>query len=401
MPEFAAAAISLALCSTAVAAILRWARCPGWALVGGMLAGVLLGPSIFGRIAPLSYERWFVGGVEQRQQLDSLRSRQGADLAAAQLARLGVEAARELRRGHAAELTAAERELALARHRDQRPMRTAVMALAASVLLGGASRRSRARQPIAWLTPLSIGVWSAALPGAAALLLMTLAWNQAPLSAHIVAAAVAIGPWMTSQLDEQAADAAEIGGAATMQLAGRIASLLAIAAALGAARVFGGPSLLLAMSPALALPLSWLLAAVAPLRHAALAALQQHLLLPMLAAAVAVRVDLFAHFDLWPIVLLMLLSGDGRWLGAMAGALVPGGRSPLRTMRLVLGSMSCGPTQLVVSALALWNGIIQERFAFGLLAGAALIEVLGPARRAIAHKLVQAERDTQRSPDRR
>ena len=53
---------ALLVVATAAAAVFRWARCPGWPVVGGVLAGIILGPTIFGRpsgrIPESSSTRW-------------------------------------------------------------------------------------------------------------------------------------------------------------------------------------------------------------------------------------------------------------------------------------------------------------------------------------------------------
>ena len=116
-------------------------------------------------------------------------------------------------------------------------------------------------------------------------------------------------------------------------------------------------------------------------------------LVPVLVGCVAVKIDLFAHFAVWPIVVILLLSGDGRWFGAYLGAMVLGGRSSLRTMRLVLGSMACGPTQLAITALAIHTWSIPGEYAMALLLGAVLIETTVSARRSMARQLIQTEEE--------
>ena len=60
-------------------------------------------------------------------------------------------------------------------------------------------------------------------------------------------------------------------------------------------------------------------------------------------------------------------------------------------MRLVMPAMAAGPTQLAVAALALQAGLLPERFALPLLAGAILIEITAPARRHMAARLIETE----------
>ena len=82
------------------AALLRWARCPGWSVLGGAVAGIILGPSILGRVMPVQFEQAFVGGIEQRQALDGLLRRQGADVIAGRVAGLEEPAMAEMQRRH-------------------------------------------------------------------------------------------------------------------------------------------------------------------------------------------------------------------------------------------------------------------------------------------------------------
>jgi hypothetical protein len=117
----------------------------------------------------------------------------------------------------------------------------------------------------------------------------------------------------------------------------------------------------------------------------------QWVLLPALAACAAVRIEVIEHFAFWPLLILLLLSGDGRWLGAVTGALLLGGRRALRTMRLVLGSMACGPTQLAVLALAVHLWALPDELPLALLVGAIVIDATTPARRKIAQQLIEAE----------
>jgi hypothetical protein len=99
------------------------------------------------------------------------------------------------------------------------------------------------------------------------------------------------------------------------------------------------------------------------------------------------------------LVVLALLADDGRWTGAWIGAMLPGGRPGLRSMRLVMPAMAAGPTQLAAAALALHAWLLPERFALPLLAGVILIEVTAPARRGMADRLVEVEIEIEESDD--
>lgn len=120
--------IGLALAAAAAAAaawILRGAGIaggrPAAAVVGGLLAGVLLGPAVLGRIAPGMHERLFLGAVAERRALDSLVARQAADLVALQAAAPTEAGLDELRARHAAERAPLRAALAAAtaQHRSR------------------------------------------------------------------------------------------------------------------------------------------------------------------------------------------------------------------------------------------------------------------------------------------
>jgi hypothetical protein len=384
------------------ALLLRWGRCPGWAVVGGAVAGILMGPAIFGRIAPEAFEKTFIGGFEQRQALDSLKRRQGADVLAAQTAGLDEEAMIEMDRRHRAERAPLEEKRDEAHWEFQQPMRIGVSIVVALALLGAGRlgvREGDRRQGL--MAPLSIGAWSSLLPGALAYFAMTWLWRHPPAPSLLAAAAVAIGPWALTRADRQSADEAEFGGAHMIQTAGRIASMIAIvlaAVSLVMARGAGG---LLWCLPLLALVAGWLLPkrlkrteGAAPLGASRPSGNGLGLVVvPLLAACVGMKIDIYAHFALWPIVVFVLLSGDGRWLGALMGALLPGGRKGMRTMRLVMGSMACGPTQLAVAALAAHTWAVPDSVPYALLLGAIYIETSTPLRRIMARRLAQTEEE--------
>ena len=260
---------------------------------------------------------------------------------------------------------------------------------------------------------LSIGLWSASLPAALLAAAMIWCWRDSMAEALLAAAAVAIGPWALSADDRAIADGAEIGGALLIRAAGRIASLIAIVIyAVGAWMNHSWQGLVWA-TPLLALPAGWVVVRVGikSHRHASggagdvrnnakvrswpgnLGAATHAIAIPALAALVTVKINLFEDASIWPILLVLLLSDDGRWLAAFLGAMLPGGRSGLRTMRLTLGSMAAGPTQLAVAALGAHTLAIPGRMVLALALGSALIAATAPARRGMARRLAHAEHE--------
>jgi len=407
--------------AAAWALVLRAARCPGWPIVSGAIAGILLGPSILGRVLPLEYERLFEGGGAARQQFQVQQWFERNRPAPAPAP--GAAAAEDTsdRAARAARIADAAAQWDAARWAHQQPLRAAALIVVVLALfiggarsVGGGDRRQRLA------SALSIGAWSAALPGGLAFLSCVFLFKRPVPEALLIAAALAMGPWAIAGVDRAASDGAEFGGARVMQTAGRIASALALAACAMALLWRHDQRDLLYALPLLALPLGWIAAALLSSRRQLLPeelsrgptseqqrsdgarravsglGLVNLLLLPALAALVAIKIDLFAHFSFWLIVVIVLLSDDGRWLGAYLGAMLPGGRPGLRTMRLVMGAMAAGPTQLAIAASAAHAWLLDGAATLALLLGALVMEVTAPARRGMAARIAEAEEQIER-----
>ncbi len=380
--------VLLLVVSTGWAVLLRWARCPGFSVVAGVAAGLLLGPTILGRVAPDLHDAIFAGGLQEQRELRRIVSRQGADRLAAEAAGLAAEPTAEMRE----ERAAARDRVRDAQWAHQRSQRLLVAVLVAVTLAGAAATAvPRGDQPPSIVGALSIGGWSAALPGGLAWLAARGLWDAEPVEAALVAAAVAIGPWVLTAVDRHAADEAETGGAATVQAAGRYATVIGIgltAAALWSRH--GLPGLLWSMALVGAV-VGWLFPAPAARGRlvAGVGGILRIVVVPAVAAAVAIRIDLMKDLAVWPVLVITLLSGDGRWLGAFTGAQILGGRPVLRTIRLVMGSMAAGTTQLAVTAIAVCTWSIGPRLGLALLLGAVLIEVTTPVRRGVGRWLAE------------
>lgn len=371
------------------ALLLRLARCPGSGVLGGVLAGLLLGPTILGRRLPDEFERMFIGGVSEHATYLDVERAQERERAAAEAAGVGSDAITAMIARHADEREAALGAMQTARWTHQRPIRSYTAAVLVLTLLGAGWRRVPADgDRIRLAGPASIGPWSAVVPGGLAFLVVS-QWNYAAPVATLAAAAVAVGPWILAAGDRAVADAAEQRGARTVERAGRIASVAALIV-FGATYVLRYPDRALWALPLLAIPAGWLLPVITR-RGRAIDLVLECALVPSLAACVALKIDLNAHFSLWPVLGFVLVSGDGRWLGAFTGAMLAGGRRPLVATRLVLGSMACGPTQLAFTAIAVTTWAIPEDVATALLIGAMSIEVTAPARRRVAERLADVE----------
>lgn len=434
----AAYIVILILGAGAGAALLRTAKAPGAAMLGGVVAGVLLGPTLLGRIAPQWYEVQIAGGHDQRRDLAVQEYRlarpAGEGLTRSESA---PQFARDLKRRE--DLVDAWRE---AQWAHQSPLRIAMIALAAMFLMvSGMARSPRTTTRPDLYQQMSVGVWAAVVPGALAFLFLRLL-DVAVGPSAAAAACLAVGAMTLSAVDRSTADDAEVGGSDLLHGAAWIASLLAIALLAWSTWSALGVNGMWAPAVFALLPIGWLVAwllrpspphrdrrhshilknvgispaggggshdpsaiddeARKPGKSAEIDLarsgrfLQRALdwiLLPALAAMVASRIELFEHFVLWPIVVAVILSGDGRWLGAFMGAMLSGARKSLPTMRLVLGAMSAGTAQIAFTAVALGAGVIEEQLAYALILGAVVTEATAPFRRHTARRIEETEEE--------
>jgi hypothetical protein len=384
----------VALAAVATSMALRRLRVPAAGMAGGIVAGLLFGPTVLGRLAPEWYEQNIVGGRAERLEWVRITREHGANELARGHFNADGTATQHDRQAELEREAVAKHEWSVAKERQARPSKAASAALAVILLLtAGAGRAARTTAPPLnrpdWYPPLSVGLWSAVFPGGLAFILLTL--MEAPLtSALAAAAAVAVGPVSLAAADHAAANAAEPGGAAVMRRAALVAIILATAAmSWSIANHAPSGAAWLAAAPVAAI-IGW---ALPRFTSRPVVMLIDRVLVPAVAGAIACRVELFAHLSLWPMLVLPLLSGDGRWIGAFLGAVLCGARKSLRSMRLVLGAMGAARAQLAFACIALGAAVLDEGVAFALLIGAALMDSTSTIRSHIARDLEQAEQE--------
>lgn len=379
--------------------LLRRLGAPGGAILGGLIAGIILGPTFAGRFAPTWYERTVIGGFAEREELDRLTATHGMNRAARQHLGMPAEQAAPLDVNER-DLEMAQRErVAAARWEHQTAARWFVAAMVGLLLLAAFARERPAGERPDWYQPVVTGLWAAALPGAIGLLFLRW-WGLEGAMCLAAGACLGAGALLAPRSDLEVADEAEPGGHQLMHGAAGVA-FAAAAIVLGWAMVeHRGWSGLAGLWPVGLGVAAWVIGSGRPLpttwadrgRWAA-----ERLLTPALAAMIAYRIELFQHASIWIIVVLVLLSGDGRWCGAFIGAMLARARRALPTMRLVLASMAAGPTQVALTALALHLGLVREPVALGLLIGAMVMELTTPLRAAMASRAREVEKDQDES----
>jgi len=386
LPLVSTAAIALLLMRS-----LRAGRCA----LAGLLAGMMLGPDVLGRAAPEFFERGWIGGMAERHELDAADRLHAAERMAAIAAGIPPDELDPVAARHAVQReelarTLRERQAAVRSVRHHLIGSMVFMLLVLSTAPGGrAPAETR-------LSVINIGLFSAAVPaGIAALILF--AAGQPPAVFLACAAPLAAGGIPRSRTDDDIGNRAEQSGAALIRSAGRAATLLAIPLA-GASAYLASDVSLSHLWPLLGAPAGALLALFRPARiaspaaSAAAAALVPLLLGTIIATTLSVIAPR-SHLHVGALIGLMLLTTDGRWIGALLGATIPGGRRTLPAMRLASGAMAAAPAQVAFAAVLWSTGLLLPAHALGLFAGGVLAELTAPLRRRAAGHLADAEEE--------
>lgn len=350
----------------------------GARLLGGLLAGIVLGPAIAGAVWPNWHEKLIEGAVAETAALDqaqrAVAARMLAETAAGAPSNPG-ESKQEQER-----IAEAKAALVAARQRDALPRNVALAVLASLVLVGLAPRRTaKGGQP----SPLAMRVFVAVVPATGALLFAWW-WLGSCFSgaALVTIAATCCGVGVLSSTHRRICDRLSLlepETASSVWRDGRLAMLLA------------GVVLLLAMSEHITidapLTLVWIsttaLAFVAMSRvretQAAsrqLARVANTVAVPAMAALAACAVPLGGLEWVIPALILAIISGDGRTLGWFLGSVLsttrPVGRS------LMLGAVGAGaaPIQAAFTAAAIALNLIPGWLGFSLLSAALSTDLL-------------------------
>lgn len=388
-PDWAAAIAAGALAlipGAALAWLLRAARPSGgaaWAAVlGGILAGVLVGPGVLGRVAPEAHAAMLVGASNERDTRQRLAREHAIELAVMRSSGVTPQAVGELAAQH-------EREMAPLRDAEARAtaqraeaiawagVGIAAGSLALVYLVGGGATSRRPIEPAQRLLARTAGILSVALPvGACALALHWLVGLDGRTGAAFGAAAAA--GWAAPGVR-----ARRMGREARSAMTDRASSAAMATGMLGAGVVVRSVALVVGAVPALIglrrMGVSRPSRRVRRALHAAL----YGLLAPGLCAAAAMRIDPYQLLGaggaaLWIVLAVgAVASTDGRWLGAVGGwAAVSGGKGLAAPMERATAQMASGVGVAqcgLAFALHAFGGV-DDALILALLAGAALAE---------------------------
>lgn len=379
-----AALAAVAILATLMTLLLRWAGLARAAVAGGLIAGVLAGSTIFGRVDPGRHERLFVGGIEEREAIEDLRSRHGSALKALEAVDVSPAAVDELRTAQRDEMAAAldAHAKALEAHQGSRLWLCGTLALA--LVIAAIPRMPR---QAAWGECIFAAMWTLLISSSIVGLAVVFVFDASRLAAIAMGLSfAALGTTVVLPMRSGAAPSAAVvivPAAARDRLIdvafvvwficfnGAVAAVVAAEQA-GGARVFGTSSGMLPAAVVLGLaarfvPVKW--------RYA----LRLMVLPAALTALLLLNVDLLTSAIIGPLILAVIVGGDARWLG-LASALRwlgwPWREAWMATMPLI----DVGPVQAALGGAFFLAGWLDAPLFACALLGAVVCDVAQPLR---------------------
>ncbi len=396
-----AALAAVAILAVLSALLLRWAGLARAAVAGGLVAGALAGSTLFGRMAPDRHERFFVGGVEQREAVDNLRGLHGSALKALEAVDVSQAAVDEMRAAQRDEMAAAleAHAQALEAHQGSRLWLCGTLALALVV-----AAIPRAPRRGAWGESLFAAMWMLLVTCAIVGLAVVFVFDGSRLSAIAMGLSfAALGTTVVLPLRAgEATSAAVVIVSAQVRdrlidvafvvwficFNGAVAAVVATEYA-GAARLLGTSSSMLPAAIVLGLaarflPTKW--------RYA----LRLIVLPAALTALLLVNVDLLTSAIIGPLILAIIVGGDARWLG-LASALRWLGWPWREAWTATIPLIDVGPLQAALGGVFFLAGWISAPLFTCVIVAAIVCDVAQPLRPKLL-TILNTEQEDEKTP---
>lgn len=365
-----------------LAFVLHRSNIRAWSVLGGAVGGLLLSSLVLGAVAPSFWSDIFEGASSERVTYVALQHQQQIDRAAATV--LGIPELELKALAHSqAELL--QREMTLVNDaiwQNNAVTRIFCMLLIVFILAGGAMRRHATGNPLHF-SMLSVGVWSAIIPGGLLAALSYWLWGTSVTTSLAFGATLAAGPWTLQAWERTSADNSALHGASYMLQCGRVAWIVATSVALFVSWQIHGVMSLVWLAPLLLLPCVWML----PARNWwVLNMFVDYVAIPSVMALSLVSMNIGEEFSFWPTLVVILLCADGRWLGGIIGLGLLGGHSSEKSMKLAIPLVDAGISQMCMVALLSLSGVLPASFALAALVGVVFLECTVATRMKFVEK---------------
>lgn len=391
--EIVTAGAALLCAASVLSRLLAMARTPGGdasaSILGGLLAGILLGATVFGGLAPEFSERIFFGAVHERQALNDMRFEHASEIAALRRLDVSPVAVAEQMETQEYEIAAVYADFERVRAAHQATWRTMFVTLVVLWLLIGSFGGARVPKRISTArTALSAGVGLAFFAGAPTFLLTRWLLELDVFSAAALACAVGAGGAIA---DVRTRSIGLAGRRRTVDFTGFVALTL-VALILG--MIDQRPATIAFVSSILAAAFTHLhLGLNRPLRRVCRAT-ATGVLLPAVAAVAVARLDLrpsLSDLSFWLMAAIaFILGSDGRLLGVWMGLRATAPRDELRgrwRQSAATLTTGVGGAQVALIGLAGLIDMAPPPVVWAGAIGALTVELFAPIRRRIAAPL--------------
>jgi hypothetical protein len=365
-------------------------------IVGGAIAGVLLGATVLGKAAPDAYTSIYVGGIGERVALIGAQRAVERELAALTASGVTPEAVREHRQSAEPKLAAYADRFAGAQRLRSQSIDAAGMLLGCAVLALGAGWAGRTRR-----RPMTGGAIAAGFGmvlGAGVPVFCCAAWlgGFSHSGAWALAASVGVGSaWPTAGARRfgAAGRSPETDAGALVALLIGLAAIVMAVLSVNGIRSFSGAWSVVFVIVAIGAG-AWRVRARRPRSQRRALSLCHGVVTPTLTAVCVATIDwpgtLVTRACIVASVAALLFASDGRWFGAWLGWRIFGDadarESAWRRSAAALAN-NVGAVSIGVGALGRGGGLVDDAGMIAVLAGALLVESTSGLRRRFAGRL--------------
>lgn len=398
-----AGAIVVLAVLTPAAALLAWllgrCRMPGGpaaaGILGGAIAGLLLGATVLGKAAPDRYGAIYTGGVEETRALDEAQRNIERDLAALSAAGVSSQAIYERRERMNTKLASFVDQRNTALDQRAKGVDSAAMALGCLLLTLGAGWAGKGRKRQLTGSAVASGFSMVVMAGAPIGIAAAWLGGFPNIQAWALGAACGIGsawPTMRSRRFGAAGRAPETEAASFVALAiGLAAMVMAVLSIHGPSTFAGAWAVVVVIVATIAS--AWRPRSRRPRSQRHSLRLAHGVIIPALTAVCIAPIDLPAvgatSACLIATIAALLFASDARWFGAWLGWRLAGDASARETAWRRSASMlagNVGAISIAAGALGHCAGLVGSAAMVAIIAGALFVEITTGLRHRFAIK---------------
>lgn len=392
--------LMIAAAAVAMTALLRFAGLARGAVVAGVFVGAVLGATVLKPVAPMTFDRYIGGGLEERQALEDLKSEQGAMIAALRATSVSDVAVDEMVEQQRSSLEAAETKLDEAQASHRFAYRWLIVALSACLLV--------AAMPRSWVLngltdALFASLWTVLASGAIVGGLALFAFKCTGMQAIALAMTFAVCGAPAARPSAAQSGEVIVGPADAVQRLVLITFFLWLTCLLAGIAFFVHELSAInghARSLAPALPAGIVLGALVStlLNRKWRTFVLAEVITPTLAAMLVVHLDMRSNWIVLAIVFALVIGGDGRWLG-LTSAMRWLGWPWRAALLLTIPLIDAAALQLAMAGLFASVGLLYEGLLAAAVLGAIVCDLTYPLRPRLVNSVFTDGTEVDDDPD--